>query len=69
MLTIKRPHPLFASQGWAFFNPCLWAFCCATKCRKAGKGLFKIHRIIAPLSGGDHAAIQIQNALNFRAVK
>jgi len=64
----QRILALFAVQGGDFFDPIKRHFAAAPENIKTG-GLMPVgNRIIAPFTGGDLAAIDIQQVAQFRAV-
>jgi hypothetical protein len=65
MLAKQRPHALPIAQGRAFFNPRIGPFSRPTKTGKGRRIAGEIHRIIAPLTSSDHAAIKIEDATQF----
>ena len=65
MFAEQGPHPLPAPQRWPLLDPCLGPFGGAPEGGKYRRFAGKIHRVIAPLSGGHHATVQVENALQF----
>ena len=63
----QRPHPLLATQGRAFLDPELRSFGGTAKGGEDRGILAELHRIILPMSGSDHAAVQIEDTVEFDA--
>src|SRR5690606_1868884 len=65
----QGPHALAASQGGALFDPILGALRGAAKGGENRHVPLEIHRIVAPLSRRDHAAIKVENTREFVPVE
>ena len=65
----QRPLTLPIAKRGAFFDPHFRALGGVAESRKDGGVAVELHRIIAPVSGGDHAAVEVENAGEFGAVE
>ena len=66
MFAEQRPHTLFVAQGRAFLDPRLRTFGGAPKSSEHSEIPGKIHRIVTPLTGSDHAPVEIENTGELR---
>lgn len=55
------PHALLAAQRGPFFNPCRGAFRGSLERCEDSSILAKVHCIIAPQAGCDHATVEIED--------
>src|SRR5579872_3236552 len=62
-------NPLLARKPGIFFDPVDWNLRSAAENREHRAITQKIDGVIPPLAVGDHAAVQIQDAMEFEAIK
>src|SRR5947209_13801581 len=60
---------LLARQSWIFFDTINRHFRSAAEHRKYRAVFKKIDGVIAPLAFGDHASVEIEDAIEFKAVE
>jgi hypothetical protein len=65
----ERPHPLPVAQFGAFFDAIFGAFGGAAEGAEDGSVTAEVDGIIAPVARRDHAAVKVENARQFVALK
>ena len=65
----QRERPLLRVKLGAFLNPDFRPIGSAPESGEAGDVDIEMHRIIAPVAGGDHAAIEVEDALQLAAIE
>ena len=63
VLADQRPHALLAAQRGALLDPVFGPLGGAAEGPEGGVVAAELDRIIAPLAGGDHAAVEVDDAL------
>ncbi|RZK00190.1 MAG: DUF4328 domain-containing protein [Novosphingobium sp.] len=68
-LAEQRPHALLGAQRGTLLDPRLRTLGSATEGREARRVAIEVHRIVAPLAGRDHAAVEVENALQLDPIE
>src|SRR5690606_18097572 len=69
VLAVERPHALTLTQRGALLDAHLRDLGGAAEGGEGGVVLAEVHRIVAPLARGDHAAVEIEDAHELGAVE
>ena len=65
----ERERPLLQSKLGAFLDPDLGPFGVAAKGAETRDVAAEVDRIIAPVTGGDHPSVQVEDAREFLTVE
>src|SRR6187551_768403 len=69
VLAEQRPHALAAAQRGTFLEAHLGDFGGAAESGEDRAIAGEVHRVVAPLAGADHAAVEIEDAAELGAVE